>query len=151
MTHANHLRTQPCCAWRGVTIPRQMFAHTDETLHRTTLLKMSAMLNQNAKALLQADARGMKSYVDSGTQRLFDQVLGSKDPRIALGGTAKQHPIHTGFTDAATHRIHVFQIAVAKNQGPGILAGLNGASDRLPICVALVTLLERPAVEGNRR
>src|SRR5262249_51170660 len=48
MTHANHLRTQPCCAWRVVTVPRQMLAHTDETLHRTTLFKMTAMLNQNA-------------------------------------------------------------------------------------------------------
>src|SRR5215510_8689773 len=128
-----------------------MFAHTDETSDHATFFKMTAMLDQNAKALLQVDGRGMKSYVDSGTQRLFNLVLSPKDPRIALGGTAKQHPVHTGFTDAATHRIHVFQIAVAKNQGPGILAGLNGASDRLPICVALVTLLERPAVEGNRR
>src|SRR5262245_61720573 len=127
-----------------------MFAHSDETLNRTTLFKMSAMLNQYAKALLQADARGMKSYVDSGTQRLFDLVLGSKDPRIALGSTAKEDSVHTGFADAATDRIHVLQVSVAKNQGRGILRDLDCAPNRLPICVAFVTLLEGPAVESNR-
>src|SRR5262245_65139878 len=86
-----------------------MFAHTDETSDHATFFKMTAMLNQNAKALLQVDGRGMKSYVDSGTQCLFNLVLSSKNPRIALGGTAKEHPVHTGFTDAATDRIHVFR------------------------------------------
>src|SRR5262245_18246660 len=123
-----------------------MLAHTDETFHRTTLFKMTAMLNQNAKALLQADGRGLNSYVDRGTQRLFNLVLSSKDPRIALGGTAKKHPVHTGFTDAATHGIHVFQVSVANNERLLILGDFYGASHSLPLCVPFVPLPEGPAM-----
>src|SRR5262245_16538194 len=150
-THANHLRPQLRCARRVTTVPGQMFTHSDETSDRAMFFKMTAMLDQNTKALRQAHGRGLNSYVARETQGLFNLVLGSKDPWIPLGGTAKEDSVHTRFADAATDRIHVFQVSVAKNQGRGILRDLNCAPNRLPVCVAFVALLEGPAMESDRR
>jgi hypothetical protein len=108
VTHANHLRAQLRYARRVAAVPGQMFTHTDETSDGAMFFKMTAMLDQNAKSFLQADGRGLNSYVDRGTQGLFNLVLGSKDPRIALGSTAKEDSAHTRFADAATDGIHVF-------------------------------------------
>ena len=91
-----------------MTIPGEMLTHTNETSDHAVFFKMTAMLQQNAKALLQPDGLEIDSYVGGGAQRLLHLLLDPKNPGVALGSTSEENTIDTGFTDAVVDRPRVF-------------------------------------------
>src|SRR5512146_2488195 len=110
---------------------------------------MLAMLDDDAKFFCECDRLSLRDEADAPTQRVFERVLVTKEPRITLRAATDQHSVHLGLSHAAIDIPQVLQVTVAKNQRVRSLGNLHSSADRLLVRLAFFALYQCLAMHGD--